>query len=72
MTDLFDRVRVIDVDTHLTEPPDTWTRAFPASLHDKVPHIERIDGRDTWMVNGDRIGSPGYYSMAGHDGIMPA
>ena len=72
MTDLFDRVRVIDVDTHLTEPPDTWTRAFPASLHDKVPHIERIDGRDTWMVNGERIGSPGYYSMAGHDGIMPA
>jgi predicted TIM-barrel fold metal-dependent hydrolase len=72
MTDLFDRTRVIDVDTHLTEPPDTWTRSFPASLHDQVPHIERIDGRDTWMVNGERIGSPGYYSMAGHDGIMPA
>lgn len=70
--DLFDRHRVIDVDTHLTEPPDTWTRSFPESLHDKVPHIERIDGRDTWMVNGERIGSPGYYSMAGHDGIMPA
>ena len=70
--DLFDRHRVIDVDTHLTEPPDTWTRSFPASLHDKVPHIERIDGRDTWMVNGPRIGSPGFYSMAGHDGIMPA
>jgi predicted TIM-barrel fold metal-dependent hydrolase len=72
MTDLFDRVKVIDVDTHLTEPPDTWTRSFPASLHDKVPHIERIDGRDTWMVSGNRIGSPGFYSMAGHDGIMPA
>ena len=63
---------MIDVDTHLTEPPDTWTRSFPASLHDKVPHIERIDGRDTWMVNGERIGSPGFYSMAGHDGVMPA
>jgi uncharacterized protein len=70
--DLFDTHRVIDVDTHLTEPPDTWTRSFPASMHDKVPHIERVDGRDTWMVNGDRIGSPGFYSMAGHDGIMPA
>jgi len=70
--DLFDRHRVIDVDTHLTEPPDTWTRSFPASLHDKVPHIERIDGRDTWMCAGERIGSPGYYSMAGFDGIMPA
>ena len=70
--DLFDRHRVIDVDTHLTEPPDAWTRSFPASLHDKVPHIERIDGRDTWMVSGNRIGSPGFYSMAGHDGVMPA
>ncbi|MCU0311782.1 MAG: amidohydrolase [Acidimicrobiales bacterium] len=70
--DLFDRHRVIDVDTHLTEPPDTWTRAFPASRHDQVPHIERIDGRDTWVAGGERIGSPGYYSMAGHDGIMPA
>lgn len=71
MPDLFDTHRVIDVDTHLTEPPDTWTRSFPASLHDKVPHIERVDGVDQWMVSGERIGAPGYYSMAGHDGVMP-
>jgi predicted TIM-barrel fold metal-dependent hydrolase len=71
MTDLFDRHRVIDVDTHLTEPPDTWTRAFPASMHDVVPHVERIDGRDTWVAGGERLGAPGYYSMAGFDGIMP-
>jgi predicted TIM-barrel fold metal-dependent hydrolase len=70
--DLFDRVRVIDVDTHLTEPPDVWTARLPASRHDDVPHIERIDGRDTWMAGGTRLGSPGYYSMAGHDGVMPA
>jgi predicted TIM-barrel fold metal-dependent hydrolase len=72
MTDLFDRYRVIDVDTHLTEPPDTWTRSFPKSLHDSVPHIERIDGVDVWMCAGERLGAPGYYSMAGHDGVMPA
>jgi len=70
-TDLFDRMRVIDVDSHLTEPPDTWTARFPASRHDDVPHIERIDGRDVWMAGGERIGCPGYYSMAGHDGVMP-
>lgn len=70
--DLFDRSRVVDVDTHLTEPPDAWTRSFPPSMHDKVPHIERIDGRDTWVANGERLGAPGFYSMAGHDGIMPA
>ena len=70
-TDLFDRYRVIDVDTHLTEPPDVWTARVPASLHDRVPHIERIDGQDVWMCDGERLGAPGFYSMAGHDGIMP-
>src|SRR4051794_18354337 len=70
-TDLFDRHRVIDVDTHLTEPPDTWTARVPAKLHDLVPHIERINGQDVWMSAGARIGAPGYYSMAGWNGIMP-
>ncbi len=28
-TDVFDRVAVIDVDTHLTEPPDVWTARVP-------------------------------------------
>src|SRR5204862_980276 len=51
-TDLFDRVAVIDVDTHLTEPPDTWTARVPASMHDLVPHVERIDGNDVWMAAG--------------------
>ena len=71
-TELFDRIDVIDVDTHLTEPPDVWTARVPMAMHDQVPHIERIDGRDVWMAAGQRLGSPGFYSMAGHDGVMPA
>ena len=70
-TDLFDRVAVIDVDTHLTEPPDVWTARVPASMREQVPHIERIDGNDVWMAAGERLGHPGYYSMAGWDGVMP-
>ncbi len=62
---------VIDVDTHLTEPPDVWTSRVPAAMRDQVPHIERIEGKDTWMVSGERLGAPGYYSMAGWDGVMP-
>lgn len=72
MTDVFDTVAVIDVDTHLTEPPDVWTARLPTSLHDRVPHIERVNGQDVWMAAGERIGAPGYYSMAGWHGIMPA
>ena len=71
LPDLFDRVAVIDVDTHLTEPPDTWIARVPASMREQVPHIERIDGNDVWMAAGERLGHPGYYSMAGWDGVMP-
>ncbi len=70
-SDLFERHSVIDVDTHLTEPADVWTARLPKSMHDKVPHIERIDGKDVWMVAGERLGAPGYYSMAGWNGVMP-
>ena len=51
MTDLFDRYRASSTSTP-TSPsrPTLWTRACPAALHDQVPHIERIDGRDIWMV----------------------
>ena len=69
--DLFDRFQVIDVDSHITEPPDVWTARMPASMHDKVPHIERIDGVDAWVAGGVRISSPGSVSMAGFDGVIP-
>ncbi len=36
-----------------------------------MPHVERIDGNDVWMAAGERLGHPGYYSMAGFDGVMP-
>lgn len=71
-TDLFDRFRVIDVDTHLTEPPDVWTARVPTAMKDRVPQIERRDGRDVWVVDGTYLGAPGFYSMAGYDGVLPA
>ena len=64
--------RIIDVDTHITEPPDVWTaRMSKATWGDAVPHIERVDGVDAWFVSGNRIGSPGPGSMAGFDGVVP-
>ena len=38
-----DQVRVVDADTHFTEPHDLWTSRAPASLKDRVPHV--TDGR---------------------------
>jgi predicted TIM-barrel fold metal-dependent hydrolase len=71
MTDLFDQYRVIDVDTHLTEPADLWTSRVPSAMKDDVPRIERKGGMDVWVVGDQFIGAPGAYSMAGYDGVIP-
>jgi predicted TIM-barrel fold metal-dependent hydrolase len=68
---LFDRFDVIDVDTHVTEPPDTWTARMPAKWGDAVPRIERVDGFDVWMINGKPWAKPGNTAMAGFDGTLP-
>ena len=48
-----DGIRIIDADTHFTEPHDLWTRRAPAAYKDRVPHVEEIDGEPTWVVDGD-------------------
>jgi len=52
-------VRVIDVDTHLSEPADLWTSRAPARYADRVPRVERIDGANTWVFDGAVIGPAG-------------
>jgi predicted TIM-barrel fold metal-dependent hydrolase len=69
--DLFAGQRVIDVDTHLTEPPDVWTARVSSKWGDAIPHIEEVRGEDMWMSSGHRIGKPGASSMAGFDGVLP-
>ena len=56
MTTMADDVRVIDADTHYTEPPDLWTSRAPAAYKDRVLHIEDRDGQPTWVVDGVEIG----------------
>lgn len=68
---IFQRYRVVDIDTHVTEPADVWTARVSRKWGDRVPHIERIGDRDIWMVGGAPVGMPGAYSMAGHTGTPP-
>ena len=72
-TTLYEGQRVLDVDTHVTEPPDVWTARISAQKwgEDAIPHVERREGTDAWYVNGTRIGSPGPSSLAGWDGVVP-
>lgn len=62
---------VIDVDTHITEPPDTWTSRMSAKWGDLVPRIDQVDGVDYWFVNGRPYSKPGNTAMAGFDGVIP-
>ena len=72
MTDLFSSYDVIDVDTHVTEPPDVWTaRVSQKKWGDLVPHIERRKGIDVWVIGDKELISPGLISLAGFDGSPP-
>ena len=50
-TDIVDRIKVIDCDTHVIEPYDLWTsRVSVEKWGDKVPHVrwDEKHGKDTW------------------------
>jgi predicted TIM-barrel fold metal-dependent hydrolase len=69
---IFDRIRAIDTDTHITEPPDVWTaRVSTKKWGDAVPHVKRVDGRDVWFIRDEPAGAPGFVTMAGFDGSIP-
>ena len=68
---LFERHRVIDIDTHVTEPRDVFTSRIASKWRDQVPQVREVEGRDLWLVGDTVIGMPGAYSMAGHNGTPP-
>ena len=70
-TPIFERYRVVDIDTHVTEPADVWTDRVARKWGERVPHIRRIGDLDLWMVGDQPIGMPGAYSMAGAAGTPP-
>lgn len=69
--DMFAAGRVIDVDTHVTEPADTWTSRVASKWGERIPHVERINGRDVWVAGDRRLAIPGQSAMAGFDGTLP-
>ncbi|MCA9509527.1 MAG: amidohydrolase family protein [Myxococcota bacterium] len=69
---IFDRIRAIDTDTHITEPPDVWTaRVSTQRWGDAVPHVRKHEGRDIWFIRDETVGAPGFTTMAGFDGSPP-
>lgn len=47
-------IKIIDADTHLTEPHDMWVKRAPASIRDRVPQVKVLDGVRSWVIDGDK------------------
>jgi predicted TIM-barrel fold metal-dependent hydrolase len=47
--------KVIDVDTHLSEPHDLWISRAPAKFKDRVPQVKMVNGIESWVIDGDKL-----------------
>jgi predicted TIM-barrel fold metal-dependent hydrolase len=56
---LFAGIKIVDCDTHFTEPPDLFTANAPAGMKDKLPRVKRVNGADRWFVGDHDFGSIG-------------
>ena len=70
-----DRIKVIDVDTHVSEPYDLWTsRVSTKKWGDKVPHVvfdPEIEA-DRWKIAGRMGLAVGRTAIAGWDKPLPS
>jgi predicted TIM-barrel fold metal-dependent hydrolase len=47
-------LKIIDADTHLTEPHDLWIRRAPAKWKERVPQVRMLDGQMSWVIDGNK------------------
>lgn len=55
----FAGIKIVDCDTHFTEPPTLWIDNAPVGMKAKMPRVERVDGTDHWFVGDRNFGSMG-------------
>jgi predicted TIM-barrel fold metal-dependent hydrolase len=57
---MFEGIKIVDCDTHITEAPDLFTSRAPARYKDKVPYVKLDpDGVERWYVGDRNFGSMG-------------
>jgi predicted TIM-barrel fold metal-dependent hydrolase len=49
---------IVSADSHINEPPELWTKAAPAHLADRVPHVVETDKGDAWVVHPEGEARP--------------
>jgi predicted TIM-barrel fold metal-dependent hydrolase len=46
--------KVIDNDTHYTEPPDLWSSRAPGKFKGLMPYMKTVNGQSLWFVEEDK------------------
>ena len=66
---ILDDLKIIDTDSHWSEPYDLWTSRAPAKYRDRVPRMAERDGkRRWWFDDAIPIGLPIASSVVDPDG----
>jgi predicted TIM-barrel fold metal-dependent hydrolase len=63
--DVYAGLKVVDTDTHYTEPPDLWTSRAPGKFKDRMPRVVKGVERPQWVINGDQ-----FFSFAGAASVV--
>ncbi|MEV8097752.1 amidohydrolase family protein [Kitasatospora sp. NPDC085879] len=61
-------LRVVDADTHITEPHDLWTSRAPRGFEDRVPRVVTRNGDPMWVIDGKALGRAGAAGVVTRDG----
>jgi predicted TIM-barrel fold metal-dependent hydrolase len=64
--ELLKGVKIIDVDTHISEPWDLWTSRAPKHLKNRVPRFVQTDGAPHWVIDHDTFLAP----LNGYSAVM--
>jgi uncharacterized protein len=74
MSAIADTHTVVDVDSHITEPPDLWTSRVSTRWGDLVPHVARDpkSGRERWFVGETKLPSVASTALAGWSEFPPS
>jgi predicted TIM-barrel fold metal-dependent hydrolase len=67
-------IKVIDTDTHVSEPYDLWTSRVASKYHDRVPVVETWEatGSKHWRIGDTWLAATGFFAHAGSADYPPA
>lgn len=60
-------LKIVDVDTHLSEPWDLWTKRAPKGYEDRLPQVREVDGQSQWVFDDTPIGPANAASVVAAD-----